>query len=142
MQNRGRKPDGERHLASVTVLPVGPAKAPDTLTAEQGKIWTETVASKPPEWFGRDSAPILESYCIAIARRRYISARIEHQMSLKQPSARKCAELLALEVKQTQVIASLATKMRLTQQSRYTPKAAGTASKSHPNAKAPWESDD
>lgn len=141
MLNRGRKPDGQ-HLASVTVLPVGPAKPPDTLSEEQGKIWTETVASRPPGWFGKDTAPILESYCIAIARRRFISANIEHQMSLKKPSARKCAELLALEVKQTQVIASLATKMRLTQQSRYTPQAAATASKTVPSAKAPWESDD
>lgn len=141
MLNRGRKPNDGK-LASVTVLAVGPLRPPDGLSEAQGKIWTEIVSSKPPGWFGRDSAALLESYCIAVDRRRFVTAQIERHFGLKRQNVDKYAQLLELERRQTATISSLSTKMRLSQQSRYTPQAAATATKSQPDMKAPWESED
>lgn len=138
METRGEKSQ-ERKLAAVITLPPPECRPPEGMTAEQGRIWTEIVASKPPGWFGKDSAALLESYCIAITRRRMITAKIEVQSALKRPNIDKLAQLLELERRQTATISSLSTKMRLSQQSRYTPQRAATEAKQQPSGvKEPW----
>lgn len=139
MLKTGRKSAEQRHLASVTVLPVGPARPPEELSEEQGRIWLEVVSSKPEGWFGKDSQALLVNYCIAVARRRAITREIERKMALKRPNIRGCSDLLEMERRQTATISSLSTKMRLSQQARYTPKAAETANKSAPDMQKPWE---
>jgi hypothetical protein len=48
---------------------------------------------------------------------------------------------LKLRDKESRRAADLATKLRLTQQSRYTPQAAATANKRTMNATKPWETE-
>ncbi|HEY1723970.1 MAG TPA: hypothetical protein VGF89_01000 [Steroidobacteraceae bacterium] len=139
MDKPGRKSAAERHLASVTVLPVGQLKPPDELTEEQGKIWTEIVQSKPDDWFGRDSHALLVNYCIAVIRRRAITREIERKMGLKRPNVGQLEKLHEMERRQIATISSLSTKMRLSQQSKYGPRAADTASKHYPGVQKPWE---
>lgn len=126
-------------LASVTVLPVGPLRAPDHFTAAQAQIWTDVSTSKAPGFFGRDSIGLLEKYCVALDRSRFITEQLNAISSVGSRSRLERFERLAkMEKEQSMLIASLATKMRLTQQSRYKPDSA-VAAKAAPEMPTPWQ---
>ena len=110
---------------------------PADFTTEQAKIWLEGVKTKPPQWFESDVFPLLRAYCIASDYHTQIYAEMK-KLKITDATFRS---LLDLQNKQSKIIAELATKMRLTQQSRYTPKAAATANKNTGNkdSKKPWE---
>lgn len=109
---------------------------PATLTDGEVAIWRAVVASKPSEWFSADSSPVLEAYCQVVENYR----RTAKALAETPPTDLSAYKLLTeLATKQTGMIVKLATSMRLTQQSRYTPQAAGTANKKAAVAKKPWE---
>lgn len=126
--------------ASLTVVPTGlPERLvpPDDLTPEQAARWRAVVDSKPVEWFGPDSLPLLKEYVRAEAMCDLLAVQIEAAMSGGDPGEIKA--MLDMRDKESKRLASLATKLRLTQQSRYTPQAAATANKKAGNAR-PWQS--
>lgn len=126
--------------ASLTVVPTGlPGRLapPDDLTPEQAARWRAVVDSKPVDWFGPDSLPLLKEYVRAEAMCDLLAVQIEAAMSGGEPGEIKA--LLDMRDKESKRLASLATKLRLTQQSRYTPQAAATANKKAGNAR-PWQS--
>lgn len=133
MQQRGRK--SAEGLSVVRVAPSERVQPPDRLGASEAAIWREIVASKPADWFGADSIPLLEHYCSMVVE----SQRVAAQLRLVSP---ECLDdyqrLITLQTKIGGLLASLATKMRLTQQSRYGARAAATAS-DRTAAKKPWE---
>jgi|SRR5690606_2101386 len=126
--------------ASLTVVPTGlPERLvpPDDLTPDQAARWRAVVDSKPVEWFGPDSAPLLKEYVRAEAMCDLLAVQIEAAMAGGEPGEIKA--LLDMRDKESKRLTSLATKLRLTQQSRYTPQAAATANKKAGNAR-PWSS--
>jgi hypothetical protein len=144
MKKTGRKSDSLGIPPALTADNViafpGPERAPAELTLEQAETWREMIASKPAGWFGKDSEALLVNYCIAVARRRSISVAIEYQLALKRQNPKRIAQLYEMERRQSATISSLSTKMRLSQQSRYTPQAAETANKAAPaHIAKPWE---
>src|ERR1043165_4967430 len=40
------------------------------LTDDEASIWREVVATKPADWFMRDSQPVLAAYCQAVVMHR------------------------------------------------------------------------
>lgn len=125
--------------ASLTVVPTGlPERLapPDDLTPEQAARWRAVVDSKPVDWFGPDSLPLLKEYVRAEAMCDLLAVQIEAAMSGGEPGEIKA--MLDMRDKESKRLASLATKLRLTQQSRYTPQAAATANKKAGNAR-PWQ---
>jgi len=108
-------------------------KPPDYLTKEQCDLWREVVASKPPDWFRNDSAPVLETYVRAVSHYRLISKRLDN--APKDPDV--LSKLISCVSQQARLVAQLAQKMRLTQQSRYTPATAGRRDRDMP-ASQPW----
>lgn len=129
------KPSG----ASLTVVPTGlPERLapPDDLTPDQAARWRAVVDSKPVEWFGPDSAPLLKEYVRAEAMCDLLAVQIEAAMAGGEPGEIKA--LLDMRDKESKRLTSLATKLRMTQQSRYTPQAAATANKKAGNAR-PWQ---
>jgi len=117
---------------AVVSIPTRP-NPPKDMTAYQKQIWKDVVLTKPPEWFESDSFPLLRAYCIASERHQKISQK------LNKLKIENCKELLDMEEKQAKLIATLAVKMRLTQQSRYTPLSASTADKKAKGGGKPWE---
>jgi hypothetical protein len=117
---------------AVTVLPVGPLRA-------QRQIWVDTVGSKEPGFFGKDAGAILEKYCIALDRSRFIAQQINNLQS-KHSRVRhdRYQKLLEMERKTAALVALLATKMRLTQQARYKPDSA-VARSNPPEMPPPWQ---
>lgn len=120
----------------------GRMRAPSYLTKPQADIWTQIIAAKPADWFGPESAPLLAMYCRAVASANHLAGiveRFERSKRLDSDKMRAYALALGAFDKQSKLLVSLATKMRLTQQSQYTPKSAGTASRRGGASKKPWE---
>jgi hypothetical protein len=110
---------------------------PDDLNEAEAKVWRAVVDSKPREWFGEDSAPLLREYVRAICMCDFLEERIKALLETN-PAPKGFKSLLDMRDKESRRASSLATRLRLTQQSRYTPQAAGTASKKAAG-KRPWQ---
>jgi hypothetical protein len=128
------KPSAESLSIAAISIPVRP-DPPSDFTPEQSKIWRDVVNTKPPEWFESDTYPILRAYCVAAD----YHVKIQKEMDTLKITDATFRSLLDLLTKQAKVIGELAVKMRLTQQSRYTPKAANTANKRVSGGGKPWD---
>lgn len=124
--------------ASLSVLPVEPlvrVVAPDDLTPAEAALWRAVVDSKPAEWFGPDSVPLLVEYVRAKTMCDWLNGQIA--VARDAGETKELKTFLMLRDMEAKRVANLATKLRLTQQSRYTPQAAATADRKAGNRK-PW----
>jgi len=109
---------------------------PEGMTADQLQIWRETVSARSADYFGPDAVPMLEEYCRVVVMCRTLATMIEGVMDGGETGEFK--SLLDMRDKESKRMASLATKLRLTNQSRYTPQAAGTAARKGSGGKV-WQ---
>lgn len=114
-----------------------PIDAPTELSIPERALWQKVVNSKPAEWFGPDSVPVLKEYVRAAATCDRLDALVSAAFDGAEGMDLKT--VLGLRDKEAKRCADLATKLRLTQQSRYTPQAAATADKRASGAR-PWQS--
>jgi hypothetical protein len=129
----------DKSTASLTVVPVRPlerVRAPDDLTEEEAALWRKIVEAKPAEWFGEDSAPVLLEYVRAKISCDQLHKRVTQ--ALDNHDDDELQSVMRLRDMESRRLVSLATKLRLTQQSRYTPKAAATADRGS-GAKKLWQ---
>jgi hypothetical protein len=85
----------------------------------------------------RDSQPVLASYCKQVVLSRALARRLD-SMDVQTADQRELKVAIDMVCKTQKLAADLATKLRLTQQSRYTP---ATAARKNTAAGArPWES--
>jgi len=98
-----------------TIHAIHRPEPPDRLHADAKEIWRQAVGRLPPDWFPAETLPMLEIYCVHVVLHRRLSG-----MALKNgipgEDVRSIAKQLAEEA---DLIANLATKMRLTQQSTH-----------------------
>ena len=99
-------------------------------------MWSQVVDSKPADWFDADSRPVLKEYVRAAMTCDLLAEVVEHAFDGGDEDALKHA--LDMRDKEARRVANLATKLRLTQQSRYTPQSAATANK-RAAGKRPWQ---
>ena len=112
---------------------------PSALSDRQKSLWVQITAAKPPDWFGPDTWPLLWALTAHTETFEDIQRELGCLDDLDPPVKRYWLDRLTkMRERETRAIASISTKLRLTQQSRYTPGAANTASKRHPCAR-PWE---
>lgn len=116
-----------------TALPERP-EPPDYLSDDEKTLWREVVSVKPVDWFMRDSHPILVAYCQAAIMHRQLIKRWHKA----DPEAEVDGKLVKLINDTSNRMSMLAVKLRLTNQSRFTPGAASTASKKAGPIR-PWE---
>lgn len=135
MATRGRK-----SIASLTVAaPLETVPRPDApydLTDEQSDEWWAVVNRMPAEWFPRETHAMLAQYCRHVVRARRIAQLLNAAESAKEFDVKEYRDLLRSEEEQSRAIASLATRMRLSQQATYDKsKGKGKAG----GVKKPWE---
>jgi hypothetical protein len=139
MQQRGRKSTAQLSVVAGTAID-GRPKAPDSLTDEQREVWERTVQSEPADQFKTAALQqLLAEYC----RHTVTAQRLSEQADLwtaegSNHSLQDIDTLLRMRDRETKALADKATKLRLTNQSRYTPGAAATAAKNSGNALKPW----
>lgn len=130
---------GMKSAASLSVVPVtalARVQAPDTLTAEEAALWTRVVDSKPADWFGDDSVPLLVEYVRCVGECDVLHAMVAAAL-VSEEEGIGLKETMKLRDMASRRLLSIGTKLRLTQQSRYTSSAAATASKGS-TARKPW----
>ena len=134
MTQRGRK-SGDSRLTLVTFVPP-PIEPPPELSESEAKIFRMTVASMPAGWFNVASHAMLIEYCRAVDACDHLAA----MRNTPDMTMRDLTSLLSAHEKQARLVASLATKMRLTHQARVHPEKAGTAVANKPTQHPPWMS--
>ena len=125
--------------AALVVVPPSPqtlVEPPGDLTEAEAALWRAVVESKPREWFGEDSLPLLKEY----VRAATMCDRLDGRIKLLEVDGSVADVRLVLDMrdKESRRTASLATKLRLTQQSRYTPLSANTAN-NRASGRRPWQ---
>lgn len=129
-------------LSVITHLPGQRTEPPANFPAPASEVWRAVVASKPHDWFTADSIYLLEAYCHAVVSHRLISLGVAEFNAQKMADPVGVAlydQLTRMQERQARVMTSIATKLRLTQQSRYTPQAAATAAKKVGGGARPWD---
>jgi hypothetical protein len=131
MTQRGRKSS-----ASLAVVPVSQPQRPEPpkhLGREAAAVWSETVSAMRHDWFGRETHPVLEAYCRHVCLARLIAKAIPTDIG---EDVAAFDRLTAMHVRESQAIASLATRMRLTHQSSFDRK---TVKRDEYTGQKPWE---
>ena len=139
MGTRGRKSAAELGVVHGILQRPEP---PDELTPEQADEWRAVVARMPVDWFGREIHPLLCAYCRHVTNARRIAALIEavHDLDIGDRTAlMRLNRLLGLQERQSNALMGLATRMRLTNQSRYTAGSAASQAKGGHSGKPLWE---
>lgn len=113
------------------------------LSEAEASVWRETCASEPADFFNTAALrSLLADYCRHTATAAAITLQINQYdaSSMMHPDVAKAFDRLTkIRDRETKAAGDKATKLRLTNQSRYTPKAAATASKNASVARKPWD---
>jgi hypothetical protein len=135
-----------KSAASLSVVAPLPAEKrpdpPDELTDEEAVEWRSVVDRLPPDWFPRESHQLLVQYCRHVVKARIVARligglRMEKLETLED--LHTLDRLMAMADREARGLSSLATRMRISQQSRYLEKKAGVKA-SNPNAsRKPWQ---
>ena len=139
MGTRGRKSSLELVGTPGAVALIERPKPPLELTAEQSEVWVFVANAMPADWFTPENFPLLGQYCRHVVRARQLAQLIEQQCSSLEMDTREFTDLLGAETKQTAIIKSVATAMRLTQKARYDAQKSSTAKKRGGTGKRPWD---
>ena len=141
MGQRGRTSGAALSVVAGTAID-GRPPAPSDLTSEQREVWDRTVGSEPADFFrSATSQQLLIEYCRHVITAGKLAKMINVIEDMDVLSPQDCAayeSLIKLRDRETKAIGDKATKLRLTNQSRYTPQAAGTAAKRNATDRKPW----
>ena len=141
MATRGRKSAAALSVVAGSID--GRPQPPADLTTFQKELWQRTVAAEPLEQF-RTAAlqQLLREYCRHAEAAHILAGEIDTfdaAWLADEDGLKRYDRLLAMRDRETKAVADKATKLRLTNQSRYTPQAAATAAKHSGAPRKPWE---
>ena len=141
MAERGRK--SAAALSVVAGAIDGRPQAATDLTKDQQVIWERTVANEAADVFKTAALQqLLKEYCRHVVSAKKLATMIEAMEDSPQMTADDLGDydkLLKMRDRETKAIADKATKLRLTNQARYTPQAAATAAKKAGEGLKPWQ---
>jgi hypothetical protein len=132
-----RKSSASLSIAPVIKLDARPS-APRSFTSRQKELWKEIVDSKQATWFNSGSIPLLSGYVRAITSYESLSCRVDKMEAGAHMDMMDENRLYSMVERQARLVQSFATKLRLTQQSRYTAASAAVAS-SRASGVRPWD---
>lgn len=92
---------------------------PVELTQEQADEWNAVVSRLPADWFPRETHALLAEYCRHVVTARRIAQLIQNAEGAETLDVVEYDRLGKMAERESRVIASLATKMRLSQQTSY-----------------------
>jgi hypothetical protein len=128
MAQRGRK--SAAALAVVAHLTDHRPPPLEGLTDEQADEWTAVVRRLPSDYFPRECHQLLAAFCCHVSSFRVLSASIDEfksEWTVSDEGLKRYGDLLALREREGRALSSLATRLRITPQSRYHPRTAGVA---------------
>jgi hypothetical protein len=134
----------KKSSASLSIVPPGIVTVlspPKSLTARQKELWKEITLSKPASWFDHSTAPLLSGYVKSIASHEFLASQsdaIEAELADGGGDLKTLNRIHAMIERQARLIQTFATKLRRTQQSRYTAATASVIAGKASGAR-PWD---
>lgn len=127
-------------LAVVVANIDGRPRAPEDLTEFQRDVWARTVANEAADTFKTAALQqLLRDYCAHVETAHALTQQINLAIVVgSNIDLDDLTKLVRLRDCETKASADKATKLRLTNQARYTPQAAATAAKKGTERK-PWQ---
>ncbi|WP_404861853.1 hypothetical protein [Georhizobium sp. MAB10] len=135
MTKRGRPSSASLEIAARPVEIVNRQRAPHELNDEETEVWAAVVDSWPADWFSPSNVPLLTQYCRHVVQARRIAELIEKATSDPELSVKDYDRLLKVQERESRTIASLATKMRISQQATSNHR----GNQKNIQARKPWE---
>lgn len=143
MKKRGRISAAALSIATPAPVEVVPRqRAPHDLIDEECEVWAAVVNNEPADWFSPSTVPLLAQYCRHVVQSRRIAELIEQatghiDRKTRQPTltVEDYDRLLKMQERESRAIASLATKMRIAQQSTTNHR----GNKTPAAARKPWQ---
>ncbi len=140
MAKRGRKSADDLRIVPVEFTR---PKPPKMLNARQAEIWDRTVIDEADGHFKTKALQdMLADYCRHREMAESFGAIINEfkpEWVKSTKGAQKLGSLLRMRDLESRAAADKATKLRMTNQARYTPQAAGTVARDAAEGPAPWE---
>ena len=133
-----RGPKSRSALSVVPAADIGVAKRPDPpnhLTDEQASVWVSVVDNLPADWFPTDVHGTLEQYCRHVVASRKVAQLINQFEGDSSFEIDEYDRLLKMQEREGRALSSLATRLRITPQSRYQARKDPGKGK----VKKPWE---
>ena len=138
MTKRGRKSAAELAVSPVVeVVPRPPA--PEHLSDDEARVWEDMVCSMRADYFRRSDHDTLANLCRHVVAARHVSAWIGKALADPESDIELVERLYRMRREETKAANALARSLRLTKQAQQSPKGAGGALASNPDAKKPWE---
>jgi hypothetical protein len=81
--------------------------------------WVAIVNRLPADWFTHETTPLLAQYCRHIVAARKVAALVAQAEADPECDLKDYDRLLKMQEREGRALTSLATKMRLSQQSTY-----------------------
>ncbi len=112
---------GRPSAASLETIPsrveiVDRQRPPHDLTDEEVEVWAAVASTEPADWFSPSTAPLLAQYCRHVISARRIALLIERATGDPDLSVVDYDRLLKIQQRESAIIRSLATTMRISQQ--------------------------
>jgi hypothetical protein len=131
---------GPKSASSLTISAATPLEtiqrpdAPYDLTDEETEEWWAVVNRMPADWFPRETHGLLSQYCRHVVRARRISQLIAAEEKDDTFSVDRYDKLLNMQTRESRILSSLATRMRISQQASF-----DKEKKKGKQAQKPWE---
>lgn len=133
MGMRGRKSAASLSVASPVQVMERP-DAPYDLTDEQAEEWWAVINRMPADWFPRETHGLLAQYCRHVVAARRVAQLISEAEAQESINIDDLDKLYKMQEREGRALSSLATRMRLTQQTTY-----DKTKKKPASVKKPWE---
>jgi len=100
--------------------------APGRLSEDASSIWVDAVNSYAADHFTPDTIPMLEGYCNHAVNAQRLAVMIEDRWRGESLDLDALDQLARMHERECRSLSSLATRLRMTPQSKYDPKKKNT----------------
>ena len=117
MGTRGRASAASLEVARPVVESLQRPDAPYDLTDDQAEEWWAVVNRLPADWFPRETHAVLAQYCRHVVAARRVAQLVASCEASAEMDLSQYDQLLKMQEREGRALSSLATRLRITQQS-------------------------
>ena len=142
MAQRGRK--SAAALAVVRPISSSRPEPPEELTPEQAEEWLAVTRRMPSDYFPRETFALLAGFCRHVVAYRMLSESIDEfkpTWMAEEGGIERLDRLGKMRDREGRAMSSLATRLRLSPQSRMHQKSAARAADKSGSGDRPWDFD-
>jgi hypothetical protein len=132
---KGRQSAASLDIATAIIDVVERPSCPHDLSDEEAEIWFGIINRMPADWFPTETHPLLIQYCRHAVQARKVAELIERASGDPNLKITDYERLLRMQGQESRMLATLATKLRVSQQTRYDK----SRKKGNAQPRKPWQ---